>query len=221
MGFGGGGSGSFVLPNHEHTNVLADGGALVGATSLVDAETLDAWFASEFALQTVGQLRLIETYTEAAASGTTKTFTLPAAFDPDVQAELVLMGWIFPTATFDLNAKIGDNTAAFNYYYGARQDAAGFTYATKSAQTIATLCDTMIMQPNSHTLFTHHFAFEEGTTKELCHYGHAVSSDGGGLLNNQGWYNNGGMTTFNELVVSVSGSSWKNGSSLSLYEVLR
>ncbi len=50
MGFGGGGSGSFVLPNHKHTNVLADGGALVGATSLIDLETIDAYFATEYAL---------------------------------------------------------------------------------------------------------------------------------------------------------------------------
>lgn len=46
MGFGGGGSGSFVLPNHDHTNVLADGGELLEATSLIDGITLAAWIAA-------------------------------------------------------------------------------------------------------------------------------------------------------------------------------
>ncbi len=43
MGFGGGGSGSFVLPNHKHTNVLADGGELEELVSLIDGITLKAW----------------------------------------------------------------------------------------------------------------------------------------------------------------------------------
>lgn len=50
MGFGGGGSGSFVLPNHTHTNVLADGGALVGATSLIDLETIDTYLVPSGAI---------------------------------------------------------------------------------------------------------------------------------------------------------------------------
>ena len=49
MGFGGGGSGSFVLPNHTHTNVLADGGALSDLSSLVDAATMQVWFNTEYA----------------------------------------------------------------------------------------------------------------------------------------------------------------------------
>jgi hypothetical protein len=43
MGFGGGGSGSFVLPNHKHTNVLADGGNLEELVSLIDGITFKAW----------------------------------------------------------------------------------------------------------------------------------------------------------------------------------
>ncbi len=49
MGFGGGGSGSFVLPNHKHTNVLADGGELEDLVSLVDGATLQAWVTAEIA----------------------------------------------------------------------------------------------------------------------------------------------------------------------------
>jgi hypothetical protein len=50
MGFGGGGSGSFVLPNHKHTNVLLDGGELEELVSLVDGATLNAWLAAKLLL---------------------------------------------------------------------------------------------------------------------------------------------------------------------------
>jgi hypothetical protein len=46
MGFSGGGTGSFSLPNHNHTNVLLDGGELDEAVSLIDngaTVTLKAW----------------------------------------------------------------------------------------------------------------------------------------------------------------------------------
>ncbi len=49
MGFGGGGSGSFVLPNHDHTNILADGGELLEGTSLIDGVTLQTWWTAEYA----------------------------------------------------------------------------------------------------------------------------------------------------------------------------
>jgi hypothetical protein len=52
MGFGGGGSGSFVLPNHKHTNVLADGGDLEEAVTLVDGVTLAAWLTAKGFLST-------------------------------------------------------------------------------------------------------------------------------------------------------------------------
>ncbi len=49
MGFGGGGSGSFVLPNHKHTNVLADGGNLEELVSLIDGITLKVWLDAAIA----------------------------------------------------------------------------------------------------------------------------------------------------------------------------
>ena len=46
MGFGGGGTGSFVLPDHLHTNALADGGALDEAVSLINDGAADVTFAA-------------------------------------------------------------------------------------------------------------------------------------------------------------------------------
>ena len=47
MGFGGGGTGSFALPNHDHTNALEDGGELLENTTLVDGSTMLAWLNSK------------------------------------------------------------------------------------------------------------------------------------------------------------------------------
>jgi len=43
MGFGGGGSGSFVLPDHTHSSVLDDGGELERLITKVDLDTLQTY----------------------------------------------------------------------------------------------------------------------------------------------------------------------------------
>ena len=43
MGFGGGGSGAFSLPDHDHTNAALDGGELSDLVTLVDGVTLQSW----------------------------------------------------------------------------------------------------------------------------------------------------------------------------------
>ena len=47
MGFGGGGSGSFVLPDHTHSSVLEDGGELERLVTKVDTETLEKFPAMQ------------------------------------------------------------------------------------------------------------------------------------------------------------------------------
>ena len=49
MGFGGGGTGSFSLPDHTHTATLQDGGSLEDLASLVDDVTLQTWVSAEIA----------------------------------------------------------------------------------------------------------------------------------------------------------------------------
>jgi|APSaa5957512493_1039668.scaffolds.fasta_scaffold04521_8 hypothetical protein len=67
MGFSGGGTGSFVLPDHTHTNAIANGGALVGATSLVDAAVMDTYVYGELA---PGTSQADEVTTNQVFSGT-------------------------------------------------------------------------------------------------------------------------------------------------------
>ncbi len=87
MGFGGGGSGSFVLPNHDHTNVLADGGELLEATSLIDGITLKAWVDSAVAVSvaatapTIQQSLMLVSFTTSSITYvdlTSCTLTMPA-----------------------------------------------------------------------------------------------------------------------------------------------
>ncbi len=84
MGFGGGGSGSFVLPNHTHTNALADGGALQELVSLVDATTIKAYSDAEYAanhvLPTIQEVTFATVFTTTSAvpvDVTGSTLTLP------------------------------------------------------------------------------------------------------------------------------------------------
>ena len=113
MGFGGGGSGSFVLPNHTHTNVLADGGALVAATTLVGAATLDGWVDP----------KLIATSDEVLKSGTFSTtsntfvdvtgmtVTLP---NDDNKSIITFQIFTQQIANSDFVAQLVDNATAQN-----------------------------------------------------------------------------------------------------------
>ena len=88
MGFGGGGSGSFVLPNHTHTNALADGGALPSATTLIDALTIQAYSDAEYTANhvkpVVQQFHLGTIFSTSSATLvdiTGMTLTLPTVTD--------------------------------------------------------------------------------------------------------------------------------------------
>jgi hypothetical protein len=100
MGFGGGGSGSFVLPNHDHTNVLADGGELLEATTLIDGITLAAWMSAN------SKMQLVESWTSTGGE-TSKVFTTD--FDKSLHSEMIFIlaaqavavGTFAPTFSFD------------------------------------------------------------------------------------------------------------------------
>ncbi len=83
MGFGGGGSGSFVLPNHDHTNILADGGELLEATSLIDGVTLQTWVSAEIAAitDTLGWIELANVDLSGGAADTLDSGTFTAKRD--------------------------------------------------------------------------------------------------------------------------------------------
>lgn len=129
MGFGGGGSGSFVLPDHDHTNGLADGGELLQATSLIDGITLQAW------LEANSKLELIEKYTEAAASATSKIFNTGAPYSQADFSKLVLIFDFVTNASMSLDVEV-DASAAANYYtYGYFATQAGALTALQHSAT--------------------------------------------------------------------------------------
>jgi hypothetical protein len=82
MGFGGGGSGSFVLPNHLHTNGVADGGDLEELVSLIDGITFKAWLdaaiaASPATTQTVEKSGDFTTTSTSVVDFTGMSITMP------------------------------------------------------------------------------------------------------------------------------------------------
>jgi hypothetical protein len=224
MGFGGGGSGSFVLPNHEHTNVLADGGALVGATSLVDAETLDAWFATEFAssfaLENPAKLKLIETHLPAAAESTYDFDFTGDPFDPDVDACVILDSIIAPSGIFDLKAVISGNTTASWQYNFSRMNAANWSHFSGSGLAYANIGYSSMFFSGYATRVITEFYFLTGETKRIA-YKSSLMSGGGQWGIQFGGYNATSITELDQIVLSTSASTWKANSAFSLYRKLR
>ncbi len=219
MGFGGGSSGSFSLPNHKHTNTLLDGGELKDLETLVDGATLNAYIQAKLDAQTnLGQQKLIETH-RAITTETSYTFNFT---QPDMDNEyLVLDGFLIPTLNFTPQCVFGDGTGAFYGTHSARLDASSWLFFSDSAQTKGTLFMQQLVQPSSYTKFRTEIFWKDGTTKELGWTTIAMTSDGNAPCFAGGNYNNSGITTLDQLVVSTSTSTWKAGSVISLYKVTR
>ncbi len=222
MGFGGGGSGSFVLPNHTHTAVLQDGGVLGGASSLVDAETLDAWFVSEFAksmaLESVGKMSLIETYTEASATGTNKVFE-NIVYHSENDACLILDCTFTPSAGTALTCVISNTTGASYFFNALRYNSASVTHYTGSSATTATLAPSVAFVSYDSVRVKTMFSLEDGSVTRNITWNSEFNQSAGVMGFLGGYYNaNTFPTTIDELDVS---GAWRLGSSMSLYRVKR
>ncbi len=141
MGFGGGGTGSFVLPNHTHTNAIANGGALVGATSLIDLETIDTYFASEYAAvkpiftQTQSKDTTFSTGSTVVTNITNCAITLQAAGKYFLSCECV--GEITSTVVGSLLWQLSDNAVKLDSE--ARQRSVSTDAFTKVTTTLSAI----------------------------------------------------------------------------------
>ncbi len=126
MGFGGGGSGSFVLPNHDHTNVLADGGELLEATSLIDGVTLKAWLDAGLATIPTDVFELLDDHT-AAGTESTYTFTPASALTATDYAAIRIIFTGRTSAALALQGVINGIVGAGNYSTGYRCDGTSLT----------------------------------------------------------------------------------------------
>jgi hypothetical protein len=118
MGFGGGGTGSFALPNHTHTNVTEDGGELEELVSLVDGATLQAWVSAEIlsakpvpASQEVLKSGTFTTTSSTLVDITGMTATLP---NNDGKSLVIFQIYYNMSANYDATFDIMDNTTLQN-----------------------------------------------------------------------------------------------------------
>jgi hypothetical protein len=132
MGFGGGGSGSFVLPNHDHTNVLADGGELEELVTLVDGSTLAAWYAANRQ-----GLELIENFSTRDSTLSSKTFTHTFDQQADGYIGYKLIWSYVGSAAHSLYASFGATT---NWYTSGATIASAYTGIYLANQTNMSLC---------------------------------------------------------------------------------
>jgi len=100
MGFGGGGSGSFVLPDHTHSSVADDGGALERLVSKVDADLLEKF----------PNLQLLDSH-RAGGVESSYTYTPSPALDLDAKYdEIIVIAKGKTTASLAILLKINSQT---------------------------------------------------------------------------------------------------------------
>ena len=112
MGFGGGGSGSFVLPNHDHTNVLADGGALDEAVSLINDGAADVTMLAWIQAILTARAPTVQSVTLGASTSTTSAAKVDVTGMSITLPNVAGGKWI---ATFVIDMK-NNNTAAWNSF---------------------------------------------------------------------------------------------------------
>jgi len=103
MGFGGGGTGSFSLPDHLHTNALLAGGSLEELVTLVDGATMAAWFAGK------EKFELLDEHV-AAGTESTYTFTPAAPLTSDLFSEIRVYYEMDSSAALALEMKLNGHT---------------------------------------------------------------------------------------------------------------
>ncbi len=123
MGFGGGGSGSFVLPNHTHTNVLLDGGSLEELVSLVDGATMKVWIDNKIALAQ-GVEKLDEALVAGAASD---TFTPAVTISFDDYSEIFGVITGEQSASNDLGLVVNATGGVVYSSFGSKSNAGTLT----------------------------------------------------------------------------------------------
>lgn len=217
MGFSAGGNGSYSLQNHKHTNTALDGGALDADVTLVDAETLNQWWASQYASASQGKLKLLY---EHLPSGTASSLNVPfTVFDDANYSKYVLEIFLIPTASFDLRMKVGEYATANVSTDGARLTNSGFVGLTSSAVDYVRLATTSVFQTNMIGRVTAELFWSDDATRHLSVLSMGRSSDVSGVEIVQGWINGTGTTTFDDITLETSTSTWKGFGYVRLYGV--
>ena len=219
MGFGGGGSGSFVLPNHDHTNVLADGGELLEAISLIDGITLKAWLDAAI-LTAVPFTPKYELLDDHLAAGVESSYT----FTPTVPLDIVDYSKFVveisgdSSAAFDLRTVINGVGGTANNSIGGQFNAMlGLNFANAPYWTVAS--SALITAASKTFVVTLDIMLTDSGTQDIQGLSRATSTTG--LSQWLGHLIFTAATTLTSIKVQTSTSTWKAGSRITIYGVRR
>lgn len=220
MGFGGGGSGAFSLPNHDHTNALLHGGALDEAVTLINDGgadvTLLSWWNGVYATKTPAGYEILDTY-ECAVAEASHTFTPGIPLSPDVYSKLTVVIQCEAVTTGSLQAVINGLAGTLNDSFGQYIDGTSinFTSAMNGAVwTINSNCTT-----NRCVYATLDIYFNDIGALDLSGVSQSTNS-----LSNQGFlmyhHIDAAASTITSVEIKMS-TTWKIGSKVTIFGVRR
>lgn len=217
MGFTGGNTGAFSLPNHKHTNAALDGGEFDELVSLINGITFKAWKDS------TTKLKLLERH-DAAIAEASHTFTPAAEITIDEASKILLLIAGESTGALDLQLQLNGNVGATDYKrWGQRYTntptqvlsfASAAFYSIADANLIAganqqftALIEIVPTPPESNSSVSI-YSKATGPSPQMSQIG-------------QGFCSGGGMTGVDAIKILTSANTWKADTSISIYEVLQ
>ena len=188
----------------------------VGAnTTVLTADSTEALGLKWAAAAGGGKLELIEDFTESGATGTTKTFTVTE--DPDDSSCLVLDYSIGVSGSTDILLQINGHVGAGQYEINGTSIDGGTETLINASSTSFEVCPSEILTADSSTgcgriIF---YTPEAGTTRP------SILATATGQ-NTARYYSIAGCmfvatSSITSIIVSVSTSSWKQNSNMTLY----
>ncbi|MBT6438146.1 MAG: hypothetical protein HOK72_00470 [Flavobacteriales bacterium] len=216
MGFGGGGSGSFVLPDHTHSSVLEDGGELERLVTKVDTETLEKFPA----------MQLLGTTTLGSANANLNITSLSLSADDYAYFEIVFATKKTTGSASSIVLQINGLSAAAYSYEGEKNATGTITGFTANAQTSFLLGDSSIAtgDVNNHIVGTCKIILDPDTVgSDLPRFESGKIQAQWTTLSesNSGFYN-AVVTTLTQVnLIYLDADTHPTGSTITLYGVKR
>jgi len=166
-----------------------------------------------------GKLELVENYTEASATGSTKTFTVTE--DPDDFSCLVLEFSISSSASLDLLLQINGSVGAGEYEWNGTLIDGGSESLLNATGTASEICPSEILSSDGHTGCGRVSIYlpEAGTTRRVMN----VEASG---QNTSAYFRTSSCNfvasaTITSITVLTSTSTWKQDSNFTLYRMAK
>lgn len=214
MGFSGGGTGAFSLPDHTHTNTLLDGGELEKAVSLIDGDTLQTWLANN---QT---LVLLDNHVASGAESS-HTFTPSTALSFDDYSEFIILIDGMSTGAFQLQTELNAVTTYY-YYYGRSFTGTAIAYEQGSAVANFKNGFGTCLGVDKQFMCKMSIMASQIATERISCSSKLLNVSDNITYDIDSWLQ---MVTpvdeINKIVVSASASSWKIGTRITMYGVKR